>query len=191
MNEIPFQRIVPKGFYEVEEEKEKAEDMKIDKNFHSFYLEQLEEKRRTDEESKLREKDKKKFKKLLKMNTPSVIKKISKEMDPLLIHKRSSLLLPSPQLSDNELQDLAKISDNINNNLELIGNTDDNNNATKMLLNDYNKQKQISTPMRTPKVGNKEDVILQEARNLIRLNSAETPLLVFIFHCHFIYLKIK
>ena len=107
------------------------------------------------------------------MNAPEVIMKIANQSDPTSLRKRVPLSLPSPQVSDHELEDIVKV----NNNLALSAATAGlmlppsrlpagaRIGATASLIGDYtNSHHQVAlpTPMRTPQ---QENIVLQEAHN--------------------------
>ncbi|KAL7228386.1 hypothetical protein ACSBR2_007161 [Camellia fascicularis] len=92
------------------------------------------------------------------------------------VRKRSKLMLPAPQISDNELEEIAKMgytSDLLVGSEELI----EGNGATCALLANYAQTpRQGMTPLRTPQrtpVG-KGDAIMMEAENLAKLRVSDT-----------------
>jgi pre-mRNA-splicing factor CDC5/CEF1 len=117
--------------------------------------------------------DKKRLKTLFKANAAVAIMKISEQNDPTSMRKRSSLTLPSPQVTEGELEDIVKIGQK---NLMLPpSGLGASRGVTQALVGDYssvNKERSPSTPMRTPM---QEDFIMQEARNARTLRDM-TPL---------------
>ena len=129
-------------------------------------------------EKKAREKDVEKLAKKKESDMPSVIfSQTGVGNEP--VKKRSKLVLPAPQITDEELDQVVKIglaSEAARREAEASGIPDS---ATHDLLGDYNSATPAITagsmapPARTPAV---EDSLMKEARNLIALQTADTPL---------------
>ncbi|KAL7252641.1 hypothetical protein ACSBR1_007247 [Camellia fascicularis] len=116
------------------------------------------------------------LKNLRRQDAPSAILQANKLNDPETVRKRSKLMLPAPQISDNELEEIAKMgytSDLLVGSEELI----EGNGATCALLANYAQTpRQGMTPLRTPQrtpVG-KGDAIMMEAENLAKLRVSDT-----------------
>ncbi|KAM0936216.1 putative transcription factor MYB-HB-like family [Dioscorea sansibarensis] len=173
-SEIPFEKRPPPGFYDVADEERPAQQPKFPTT-----IEELEGKRRADVEAQLRKLDIAKNKILQRQDAPSAILQANKLNDPQAVRKRSKLLLPPPQISDHELEEIAKMgyaSDLILGNEELA----EGSGATRALLANYSQTpRQGMTPLRTPQrtPGGKSDAIMMEAENLARLRESQTPLL--------------
>ncbi|XP_039123903.1 cell division cycle 5-like protein isoform X2 [Dioscorea cayenensis subsp. rotundata] len=173
-SEIPFEKRPPPGFYDVVDEERPAQQPKFPTT-----IEELEGKRRADVEAQLRKLDIAKNKILQRQDAPSAILQANKLNDPQAVRKRSKLLLPPPQISDHELEEIAKMgyaSDLILGNEELA----EGSGATRALLANYSQTpRQGMTPLRTPQrtPGGKSDAIMMEAENLARLRESQTPLL--------------
>eukprot|EP01038_Epipyxis_sp_PR26KG_P014993 gene14993-20168_t len=169
--EIPFQKVAPTGFYDVQEENSNAKKIKLDPKEQGIELGKLEGRHQREEEERNRAKDKRLMKALYKDNAPLAIMKVAAENDPTTLRRRNPLSLPSPQVSDMELEEIIKIGQH-----SLMGPPEGVPSAhvTQSLIADYDYafSKTIPTPMRTPL---QEDVIMQEARNLIALRNM-TPL---------------
>ena len=89
--------------------------------------------------------------------------------------KRTKLNLPAPQVSDAELAEIAKGGAAMAAGLE----DDDMSSATKALVGVYGVTPAASAaPARTPRLPASQDVIMEEARNILALNAAPTPLKV-------------
>ncbi|EPY76717.1 cell division cycle 5-like protein [Camelus ferus] len=89
--------------------------------------------------------------------------------------KRSKLVLPAPQISDAELQEVVKVgqaSEIARQTAEESGIT---NSASSTLLSEYNVTNN-SIALRTPRTPASQDRILQEAQNLMALTNVDTPL---------------
>ncbi|MFH4975092.1 hypothetical protein AB6A40_001801 [Gnathostoma spinigerum] len=158
--EIPFEKPVPVGFYDPLEDKYEK-DMTFKKQTRS----EIEGLRRDDIENEERRKDRERLKKRRADDNPESIfqKKVEK--------KRSKLILPNPQITDNELEEIVKIGHAT----EVIQEISDSN-PTSTLLRDYqisNQENSLYTA-RTPSVYT--DVLQKEAENLLALQNAPTPL---------------
>ncbi|KAE8677028.1 Cell division cycle 5-like protein [Hibiscus syriacus] len=172
--EIPFEKRPPPGFYDVADE-----DRPIEQPKFPTTIEELEGKRRVDLEAQLRKQDIAKNKIAQRQDTPSAILQANKLNDPETVRKRSKLMLPSPQIPDHELEEIAKMgyaSDLLAGNEELA----EGSGATRALLANYSQTPRpgmtpLRTPQRTP--AGKGDAIMMEAENLARLRESQTPLL--------------
>mmetsp|Transcript_36968 Transcript_36968/g.99613 ORF Transcript_36968/g.99613 Transcript_36968/m.99613 type:complete len:619 (+) Transcript_36968:181-2037(+) len=174
--EIPFQRQVPAGFYDVGEENVSSADMSKEaagKDFEVVRLDAMEEKRRDAEEKEEMRRDRKKLRKMEKMNPGQVVQMVSEANDPTTQRRRTDLSLPAPQVSDAELEDVLKVGAASIPDMGGGGSS-----ATTALMGDYQDRAAAApTPMRTPRAAAGTDVVLQEARNLIALTAQQTPLL--------------
>ncbi|KAF5752034.1 putative cell division control protein [Tripterygium wilfordii] len=172
--EIPFEKKPPPGFFDVADEDRPVEQPKFPTT-----IEELEGKRRVDIEAQLRKQDMAKNKIAQRQDAPSAILQANKMNDPETVRKRSKLMLPSPQISDHELEEIAKMgyaSDLLTGSDELM----EGSGATRALLADYAQTpRQGMTPLRTPQrtPAGKGDAIMMEAENLARLRESQTPLL--------------
>jgi len=179
--EIPFQQVPPAGFYDVREENELNKRNKLDPADQVLELSKLEGRHQKEEEEKARQKDQRTLKKLFKENAPLAITQIAAENDPASFRRRVPLSLPTPQVSDGELEDIVKIGQQHNAlimappiGLPSYGNNNNNSSSTQSLIADYSSQvmKALPTPMRTPV---QEDIIMQEAKNQRALREVMTP----------------
>lgn len=172
--EIPFEKRPPPGFFDVSGEEKPVEQPKFPTT-----IEELEGKRRVDVEAQLRKQDIAKNKIAQRQDAPSAIMQANKLNDPEAVRKRSKLMLPAPQISDQELEEIAKMgyaSDLLSGAEELA----EGSGATRALLANYSQTpRQGMTPMRTPQrtPAGKADAIMMEAENLARLRESQTPLL--------------
>lgn len=172
--EIPFEKRPPSGFYDVAEEDRPVEQPKFPTT-----IEELEGERRADREARLRKQDIAKNKIAQRQDAPAAIVQANKLNDPETVRKRSKLMLPPPQISDQELEEIARMgyaSDLLVGNQELA----EGSGATHALLANYSQTpRQGMTPMRTPQrtPAGKGDAIMMEAENLARLRESQTPLL--------------
>lgn len=173
-SEIPFEKRPPPGFYDVIDEDRPVEQPKFPTT-----IGELEGERRADKEARLRKQDIAKNKIAERQDAPAAIMQANKLNDPETVRKRSKLMLPPPQISDQELEEIAKMgyaSDVLAGNQDLL----EGSGATRALLGNYSQTpRQGMTPMRTPQrtPAGKGDAIMMEAENLARLRESQTPLL--------------
>ncbi|KAI4301965.1 hypothetical protein L6164_035195 [Bauhinia variegata] len=171
--EIPFEKRPPPGFFDVTDEDRPVEQPKFPTT-----IEELEGKRRVDVEAQLRKQDIAKNKIAQRQDAPSAILQANKLNDPETVRKRSKLMLPPPQISDHELEEIAKMgyASDLAGSEELT----EGSGATRALLANYAQTpSQGMTPLRTPHrtPASKGDAIMMEAENLARLRESQTPLL--------------
>ncbi|XP_020233791.1 cell division cycle 5-like protein [Cajanus cajan] len=171
--EIPFEKRPPPGFFDVTDEDRPVEQPKFPTT-----IEELEGKRRVDIEAQLRKQDIAKNKIAQRQDAPSAILHANKLNDPETVRKRSKLMLPPPQISDQELDEIAKLGYAT----DLAGSQElaEGSGATRALLANYAQTPgQGMTPLRTPQrtPASKGDAIMMEAENLARLRESQTPLL--------------
>ena len=109
--EIPFARLPQGGFYDISEEVEAEKRLRSDPDFLNKTLHELDGKRRADLEEEARKRDAKKQKLMKEFMLPQYIMQIHKQTDPALAAAaRPKLVLPSPNISDADLQAIAKIN---------------------------------------------------------------------------------
>ncbi len=169
--EIPFAMQPPAGFYDVGEEREETKRQRLDPRFDTKYLHDLEEKRRDEEEERLKKKDANRLKSLMKTNIAQQINAVSKLNDPMDVRKRQPLRLPTPQVSDSELENIARMGRGGRLSAADLG--------AGSIAGDYDNSvgSVAPTPIRTPSTTSGADVVMQEARNMLALSSSKTPLL--------------
>ena len=172
--EIPFQKHAPAGFYD-----EGADSAYIKQSsFVARSKDQLDYaggKRRIDEEMQKRKKDMKRLKKRQDEMLPEALAAIDAMNDPGQQRKRAQLVLPAPQVSDAELDEVSRLS--ARRGAEAAG-ASGGGSATETLLADYGAAPAATpsiAPTRTPRA--QRDTILTEAQNLIALTNGATPLL--------------
>ncbi|XP_057476355.1 cell division cycle 5-like protein [Actinidia eriantha] len=172
--EIPFEKKPPPGFFDVTDEDRPVEQPKFPTT-----IEELEGEKRSDKEARLRKQDIARNKIAQRQDAPSAVLQANKLNDPETVRKRSKLMLPAPQISDHELEEIAKMnyaSDLLTGSEELT----EGSGATRALLANYSQTpRQGMTPLRTPQrtPAGKGDAIMMEAENLARLRESQTPLL--------------
>lgn len=166
--EIPFAKQVPAGFYDASQDVQEVQAP----NFKRMRQQDVAGANRDSAEQMERKKDKERLKQKKESDLPAVIKQMSKGQTGI---KRSKLILPSPQISDAELEEVVKIglaSEEAKAVAEQTGNT-----ASQQLLAEYSVTPSITPALlRTPRTPAGEDTILQEAQNLVALTYSDTPL---------------
>lgn len=168
--EIPFEKKPAPGFYDTSEENYDA----LNADFRKLRQQDLDGELRSEKEAKERKKDKQNIKRKKESDLPAAIIQTTGGVSELT-KKRSKLVLPSPQISDTELEEVVKIgqaSELARQTAEESGIT---NSASSTLLSEYNVANN-SIALRTPKTPAAQDRILQEAQNLMALTNVDTPL---------------
>ena len=173
--EIPFHKPAPAGFHDVSREAAQSEAIRAKRmksvDFKKLNEQQYRSRDRDAAQSKKREEAR--LRTLERSNMQYVVAQVSKANDPLNIRKRGPLELPDPSITDQDLNQMAKMDQSIPEALP----TGDG--ATKALLADYS-DRPLPTPMRTPMSAasnSKQESILLEASNLRMLEQSKTPLL--------------
>ncbi|XP_053212164.1 cell division cycle 5-like protein [Panonychus citri] len=164
--EIPFEAPVPEGIHDISSEVY----VPANHDFKRLRQQHLDGESRTEREEKERKKDKEKLKKRKENDAPLAI---TADDTP---RKRSKLVLPEPQISDVELEQVVKLGKASLTVKEIA--EESGNEASEALLADYSV---TSSPAiaaaRTPKVASmSRETILMEAQNLMALSNVETPL---------------
>lgn len=162
--EVPFEKKPAPGFYDTSNE---AVDPHAP-NFNRLRQQNLDGELRSEKEERERRKDKQKIKQRKENDMPLAM---LQNQEP--VKKRSKLVLPSPQISDQELQQVVKLGRASYAAREAV--TEGSESASDTLLNDY----ALATPNpgatpRTPAPST--DRILQEAQNMMALSHVDTPL---------------
>lgn len=160
--EIPFEKQPSRGFYDTSEEFV----VPIAADFSKLRQQNLDGELRSEKEAKERKKDKEKLKK----RESDVPMAMLKNMEPE--RKRSKLVLPEPQISDVELQQVVKLGRASEMAKEVA--SESGIETTDALLADYSITPQIAATPRTP--APLTDRIMQEAQNVMALVHTETPL---------------
>jgi pre-mRNA-splicing factor CDC5/CEF1 len=182
--EIPFHKPAPAGFHSTEEEDTRA-DKQRSKRRRAIDFKKINESQsrsRDREEKSAQKREENRLRALEKSNMAYVVKEVSKHNDPTAARKRGILSMPQPTITDQELEQVAKLSkeqqaEQAN---ATMGGTGG---ATDALLGDYT-DRPLPTPMRTPMTNSSNTMgkatqqgILREASNLRMLQSSQTPLL--------------
>ncbi|XP_052808929.1 cell division cycle 5-like protein isoform X2 [Mya arenaria] len=168
--EVPFEKKPAPGFHDTSQEHYDP----LDPNYKRLRQQDMDGGRRDTKEERDRRKDKDKQKKRKESDLPGLIAGQSNFQEP--VKKRSKLVLPAPQISESELEEVVKVgyaSENARAQAEESG---AQNGATASLLQDYSVtpgSNALRTP-RTPALAS--DVLMQEAQNIMALTNVDTPL---------------
>ncbi|XP_049856979.1 cell division cycle 5-like protein [Schistocerca gregaria] len=162
--EIPFEKRPAPGFYDTS--KEEIDPAAPD--FSRLRQQHLDGELRTEKEERERRKDKQKLKQRKENDIPVAM---LQNQEPA--KKRSKLVLPEPQISDQELQQVVKLGRASETAREVA--TESGQQPSDALLADYSL-----TPAgaaRTPRTpAPATDRVLQEAQNMMALTHVDTPL---------------
>lgn len=163
--EIPFEKRPTPGFYDTSNEVIDP----LAPDFGRLRQQHLEGELRSEKEERERRKDKQKLKQRKENDVPTAM---LQNQEP--VKKRSKLVLPDPQISDAELQQVVKLGRASEAAREAVteGGVQG---ASDTLLADYSLTPSIQgrTP-RTP--APTTDRVLQEAQNMMALSHVDTPL---------------
>ncbi|XP_035894892.1 cell division cycle 5-like protein [Anopheles stephensi] len=162
-SEIPFEKAPAPGFYDTTDEFV----VPIAADFSSLRQQTLDGELRVEKEARERKKDKEKLKQRKENDIPTAL---LQNQEPA--KKRSKLVLPEPQISDQELQQVVKLGRASEIAKEVA--SESGVETTDALLADYSITPQVAATPRTPAPFT--DRILQEAQNMMALTHVETPL---------------
>ncbi|KAI9472091.1 MAG: pre-mRNA splicing factor component-domain-containing protein [Benjaminiella poitrasii] len=176
--DIPFEKKPALGFYDTTEEANKKTDPG---KLTNVYLSKLNRRRADIEDEKNREK---KRKAKQNPNAPPQgnqgqfvaaknAKIIQQQQEQEQIMKRRKLVLPAPQVGEQELEEIVKTGFEGETAKGLVV----ENEVTEGLVADSSFQTPNFQAMRTPRAPPTNDHLMIEARNLKALSSAQTPLL--------------
>ncbi|KAF7727713.1 Pre-mRNA-splicing factor cef1 [Apophysomyces ossiformis] len=175
--DIPFEKKVPLGFYDTTEEANRKVDPGQLTNVHLSKL----NRRRADIEEEKREKKRKSEEASGKSEgnqgrfVPAKDAKILKIQEQEQIAKRRKLVLPSPQVGEQELEEIVKAGFTGESAKSLVQ-EEGTTGATHGLLENYSvTPSTVNT--RTPRAPPNADNLMLEARNLRALTTSQTPLL--------------
>ncbi|XP_072391983.1 cell division cycle 5-like protein [Diabrotica undecimpunctata] len=161
--EIPFEKRPAIGFYDTSNEV--LDPMAPD--FSKMRQQHLDGELRSEQEERERKKDKQKLKQRKENDIPQAM---LQNQEPA--KKRSKLVLPEPQISDQEMHQVVKLGKASEAAREIV--TESGVETTDTLLNDYTFNPQAAATPRTP--APQTDRILQEAQNMMALTHVDTPL---------------
>ncbi len=170
--EIPFEKRPARGFYDTANE-----ELDIDPiSFRGLRQHKLDEKRRDEEEERSRRKDKDKMKQRKENDIPQAM--LNNE-EPA--KKRSKLVLPEPQITDGEMEQIVKLGKASEAARESVAaNAESGERPSDTLLADYAVTPGVGGvggALRTPRTpAPAQDKVLQEAQNIMALTNVDTPL---------------
>lgn len=170
--DIPFEKQAIPGFYDTQEEQLKNEHQR---ETFDPRKQQLANKRKGDQEEdpdrKRQKQEKSKpsaaFAAAAKAGQMQRIREAEQQS------RRRALVLPSPQVSEGELEEIVKMGMAGDRASKMAG---DENDGTKGLISNYNNMVG-STPIRTPRAPPQEDHIANEIRNIRALTETKSSLL--------------
>lgn len=134
--EIPFEKKPAPGFHDTSQEVFDPSHP----DFKNLRQEGLEGERRSDKEAKERQKDKERIKKRKENDMPGAITAQNRAID-VPKKKRSKLVLPSPQVSESELEQIVKAGHASRNARQLSEDAAGPDAPTHSLLSDYQVNK--------------------------------------------------
>lgn len=173
--EVPFERRPAAGFFDVSEEDKITREMR--EEFRPVTKDELEGRRRADIEAELIKRDMQKQKMAERHNAPAAVARAVAMNEAQAVRRRGKMMLPAPQVSDAELEALARAGAGA---ADVDTLAEGGSEATRALIGEYATPARFATPMRTPAAqpgaggGNR---LMQEAQNLARLQAGQTPLL--------------
>merc|ERR1712051_511242 len=139
-------------------------------NFGRLRQHQLDEKRRDEEEERSRKNDKQKSKEKKENNIPS---QVFNNEEPS--RKRSKLVLPTPQIDDQEMEAIVKLGKASEAARESVVDEEGSGRPSDTLLASYAVTP--STALRTPRTPMAaQDNIMQAAQNIMAYQNVDTPL---------------
>ncbi|XP_047528491.1 cell division cycle 5-like protein isoform X1 [Vanessa atalanta] len=163
-SEIPFEKRPAAGFYDTSTEI--VDPMAPD--FSRLRQQHLDGELLSEKEERERRKDKQKLKQRKENDVPQAMLQGDNPA-----RKRSKLVLPEPQVSDQELQQVVKLGRASEAARESAGEAGA---ATDALLAHYALTPAPATALRTPAAHSQRDRILMEAQNVMALTHVDTPL---------------
>ncbi|QSL65648.1 hypothetical protein MERGE_002961 [Pneumocystis wakefieldiae] len=168
--DIPFEKKPALGFYDTTEEQLMNE---ADKNNADLF--QFERKKKDHEDTDKKKRKKEEFSKsaTLAFQASENARNAQKLKDAEQLSKRRKLVLPEPQINDNEIDEVIKLSKSGEYARSLVSMTE--NEATKGLIGQYS-QINTSISIRTPRTPLQEDRLLIEAKNLRALTQQQSSL---------------
>ncbi|XP_055313369.1 cell division cycle 5-like protein [Sitodiplosis mosellana] len=165
--EIPFEKSPAPGFYDTSEEHIRRNPF----NFHKIRQQDLDGELRTEREKDERAKNKAKLQKKNDMTRlPNNFSESAKKRSCL---PRSKLILPEPQISDQDMQQVIKLGKVTDMAREVALECDIE--TTHALLSEYGITRQVTSTTRPPATMN--DRVMQEAQTIVALTHVDTPLM--------------
>ncbi|CAF1182392.1 unnamed protein product [Rotaria sordida] len=165
--EIPFEKQPAIGFYDTTNEI--FDSGKID--YKCLHVDNRDLAAKEEKEQQDRKKDNAKLKRKKEEDLPAVIMNENR-LEP--IKKSSKLVLPAPQISDMELEQVVKLGQATEIAKQKV--SENGTTTTETLLADYNLTPDLNK-IRTPQLPSTQDSVLNQALNLNILSTVQTPLL--------------
>jgi len=162
LEEIPFEKKPAGGFFDTADEDVAMAARAQQRGFKAVSLEDLEGKSRDQQELEERKKDAKRLKLFKETNLPAALLKINQINDPQQISRRLDMNLPTPQINEQELAEIAKIGG------QMAGA------AATPMRGAASATPMRGVPARTPL---RPDTILSESQNLLSLTQQQSSLL--------------
>jgi pre-mRNA-splicing factor CDC5/CEF1 len=177
--EVPFEHRPAPGFFDTGDEAALTREMR--EEFRPVTKDELEGRQRRDIEADFVKKDAAAAKAADRLRPPPSAARALAAEDAQAPRRRGRMMLPAPQVSDAELEAIARSGAGA---MDVDGAAalgDAGNAATRALLGDYATPSRlpgpVRTPARTPAGGAGGSRVMQEAQNLARLQQGQTPLL--------------
>ena len=169
--EVAFERRPAPGFYDTSEENQRTRE--VQEEFRPVKKGDLERPKRKEIDEELAKRDAARRKAAERNNIPEAVARAMAAAEAAgPSTRRGKMMLPAPQVTDAELEAIARQGAGGMDGLEAGGSA-----ATRALIGDYATPARFATPMRTPAVGAGDDRVMTEAQNLRRLQEGQTPLL--------------
>ncbi|KAI1209933.1 pre-mRNA splicing factor component-domain-containing protein [Annulohypoxylon truncatum] len=171
--DIPFEKAPAQGFYDTTEEMTRNEKQRA---AFDPRKQQLASKRKGDENDESERKRRKNDKEAPSASMQAALKagQMQKIREAEQSSKRRALVLPSPQVSDGELEDIVKMG-MMGERANLLAQNSEND-ATRGLVNTYSTLNS-QTPIRTPMAPPQQDRIANEIKNIRALTENQSVLL--------------
>lgn len=169
--DIPFEKPAAPGFYDTTEEQDKNERQR---EMFDPRKQQLANKRKGDQDEDAERKKRKGDKNGApgQFSAAARAGQMQKIREAEQSSKRRALVLPSPQISEGEMEDIIKMGMAGNKASAMAGDEE----TTKGLIGNYTSMVG-GTPIRTPRAPPEEDHIANEIRNIRALNETQSSLL--------------
>ncbi|KAI0117128.1 pre-mRNA splicing factor component-domain-containing protein [Daldinia grandis] len=171
--DIPFEKAPAQGFYDTVDEQTRNEKQRA---AFDPRKQQLANKRKGEQDDEAERKRRKNDKDAPSASMQAALKagQMQKIREAEQSSKRRALVLPSPQVSDGELEDIVKMG-MMGERANLLAQASEND-ATRGLVNTYSTLNS-QTPIRTPMAPPQEDRVANEIRNIRALTENQSALL--------------
>jgi pre-mRNA-splicing factor CDC5/CEF1 len=170
--DIPFEKQPAPGFYDTVDEQSRNERQR---EMFDPRKQQLASKRKGDQEEEAERKKRKGEKDNNSAAFAAAAKagRMQKIREAEQLSKRRPLVLPRPQVSEGELEDIIKMGMAGEKATKMVG--EQENDGTRTLLGSYTSV--VGGPIRTPRAAPEEDHIANEIRNIKALTETQSSLL--------------